>query len=71
MIDPELAAGAVRLALARGASDAECTISEGEEFTASVRMRSLETLKDAGSRSRLQNILRFDFGDPLGEVARI
>jgi len=50
MIDPELATQAIRLALARGANDAECTISEGEEFTASVRMRSLETLKDAGSR---------------------
>jgi len=50
MIDPELATQAIRLALAHGASDAECTISEGEEFTASVRMRSLETLKDAGSR---------------------
>jgi PmbA protein len=50
MIDPEIARQAIRMALARGASDAECTISEGEEFTASVRMRSLETLKDAGSR---------------------
>jgi PmbA protein len=50
MIDPEIATQAIKLALSRGASDAECTISEGEEFTASVRMRSLETLKDAGSR---------------------
>jgi PmbA protein len=50
MIDAELASKAVRLALDRGASDAECTLSEGEEFSASVRMRSLETLKDAGSR---------------------
>ena len=50
MIDVELASKAVRLALDRGASDAECTLSEGEEFSASVRMRSLETLKDAGSR---------------------
>jgi len=50
MIDAELASRAVRLALDRGASDAECTLSEGEEFSASVRMRSLETLKDAGSR---------------------
>jgi PmbA protein len=51
MIDPALATQAIHSALARGASDAECTISEGEEFTASVRMRSLETLKDAGSRA--------------------
>lgn len=50
MIDSDLASQAVRLALDRGASDAECTLSEGEEFSAGVRMRSLETLKDAGSR---------------------
>jgi len=50
MIDPELARGVVRHALERGASDAECTIVEGEEFSAQVRMRSLEKLKDAGSR---------------------
>ncbi|HEV2690658.1 MAG TPA: TldD/PmbA family protein [Bryobacteraceae bacterium] len=50
MIDPEVAREAIRLALDRGANEAECTIGEGEEFSASVRMRSLETLKDAGSR---------------------
>ena len=50
MIDAELASRVVRLALDRGASDAECTLAEGEEFSAGVRMRSLETLKDAGSR---------------------
>jgi len=50
MIDPELAQRAIRAALERGANEAECTIAEGEEFTASVRMRALETLKDAGSR---------------------
>jgi PmbA protein len=50
MIDQELAAQAVRLALDRGATDAECTLAEGEEFSAHVRMRELETLKDAGSR---------------------
>src|SRR5579864_8569633 len=50
MIDQELASQAVRLALDRGASEAECTLSEGDEFSAMVRMRSLETLKDAGSR---------------------
>ncbi|HML15536.1 MAG TPA: metallopeptidase TldD-related protein, partial [Bryobacteraceae bacterium] len=32
------------------ATDAECTISEGEEFSVSVRMREVESLKDAGSR---------------------
>jgi PmbA protein len=51
MIDPELATETIRLALDRGATDAECTLAEGEEFSALVRMRSLETLKDAGSRA--------------------
>src|SRR5580658_2188721 len=46
----ELARQAVRLALDRGATDAECTFAEGQEFSAHVRMRALETLKDAGSR---------------------
>jgi PmbA protein len=50
MIDPELATQIIRLALDRGATDAECTLAEGEEFSALVRMRSLERLKDAGSR---------------------
>ncbi|HUA20847.1 MAG TPA: TldD/PmbA family protein [Bryobacteraceae bacterium] len=51
MIDPELAQQAVRLALEDGATDAECTLAEGDEFSAVVRMRSLEKLIDAGSRS--------------------
>jgi len=50
MIDPQLARDAVRLAMECGATDAECTLAEGQEFSAQVRMRSLETLKDAGSR---------------------
>ena len=33
---PELAADIVKKALAAGASDAECTISEAEEFSANV-----------------------------------
>jgi PmbA protein len=45
-----LAADIVKQALAAGATGAECTISEGEEFSANVRMRELETLKEAGSR---------------------
>src|SRR4029077_12918581 len=32
-----------------GATDAECTIAEGDEFSANVRMRELENLKEAGS----------------------
>jgi PmbA protein len=51
MIDPDLANQTIRLALERGATDAECTLAEGEEFSALVRMRSLERLKDAGSRA--------------------
>jgi PmbA protein len=50
MIETELASRAVRMALEHGATDAECTLAEGEEFSAQVRMRALETLKDAGSR---------------------
>ena len=50
MIATEQASEAIRLALELGATDAECTLAEGEEFTAHVRMRALETLKDAGSR---------------------
>jgi PmbA protein len=53
----ELVQKAVRLALDQGASDAECTISEGEEFSASVRLRELETLKQAGSRGAGLRIL--------------
>jgi PmbA protein len=47
---PEVARDVVKQALAAGASDAECTISEGDEFSANVRMGELETLKEAGSR---------------------
>ena len=46
----ELANDIVKQALAAGATDAECTIAEGDEFTANVRMRELENLKEAGSR---------------------
>ena len=47
---PEIAQSAIKQALSRGATDAECTISEGQEFSASVRMGEVETLKEAGSR---------------------
>jgi PmbA protein len=46
----ELAGETVKQALERGASEAECTISEGSEFSANVRMREVESLKQAGSR---------------------
>ncbi len=54
----ELANDVVRRALAAGASDAECTLAEGEEFSANVRMRELESLKEAGSRGVGLRILR-------------
>ena len=47
---PEIAQDVIKQALAKGATDAECTISEGDEFSASVRMGEVETLKEAGSR---------------------
>ena len=46
----ELARDIVKRAQVAGASDAECTIAEGEEFAANVRMREVENLKEAGSR---------------------
>ena len=53
----ELAADVVKRALASGATDAECTIAEGDEFSANVRMRELENLKEAGSRGAGLRIL--------------
>jgi PmbA protein len=53
----ELAGDVVKRALASGATDAECTIAEGEEFSANVRMRELENLKEAGSRGAGLRIL--------------
>lgn len=47
----DLAQETIRLALEAGATAAECTIAEGDEFSANVRMRELETLKEAGSRA--------------------
>lgn len=46
----EVAQSAVKRAMELGATGAECTISEGEEFSANVRMREIENLKQAGSR---------------------
>lgn len=51
MIDPHIAQDIVRQALESGATDAECTLAEGEEFEVVVRMREVESLKDAGSRA--------------------
>lgn len=46
----ELASRVVDLAKSGGASNSECTISEGAHFSANVRMGEIETLKEAGSR---------------------
>ncbi|MBI1899357.1 MAG: TldD/PmbA family protein [Acidobacteria bacterium] len=46
----DLAAQVVELALAAGANDAECTVSEGDEFSVNVRMGEVETLTEAGAR---------------------
>jgi len=54
----ELADRVVREALARGASDAECTIAEGDEFSVEVRMREIESLKEAGSRGMGLRVLK-------------
>ena len=53
----ELAADVVKRARAAGATDSECTISEGDEFSANVRMREIESLKEAGSRGAGLRIL--------------
>ncbi len=46
----EIAESAVALAKELGATDSECTISASEEFSVSVRMREIESLKQAASR---------------------
>jgi PmbA protein len=53
----ELAQDIVKMARAAGASDAECTIAEGDEFSANIRMREVENLKEAGSRGAGLRIL--------------
>lgn len=55
MID--LARGVVEQALAAGATDAECTVSESEEFSVQVRLGDVETLKQAASRTAGLRIL--------------
>jgi PmbA protein len=41
----------VRLAMQAGASDAEAVAREGDEFSVTVRMGEVETLKESGSRA--------------------
>ncbi|MGB0123401.1 MAG: metallopeptidase TldD-related protein, partial [Silvibacterium sp.] len=46
----QLAADIVAKALKAGSSDAEVTIREGDEFSTTIRMGQVETLKESGSR---------------------
>jgi PmbA protein len=48
---PALAVDLVQRALRAGASDAVAGISEGDEFSVTVRMGEVETLEESGSRS--------------------
>ena len=45
-----LATDVVALAMKAGASDAEAVVREGDEFSVTVRMGQVETLKESGSR---------------------
>ena len=47
----EIATSAIALARELGATDSECTISEGSRFETVVRMGEVENIKDAGSRA--------------------
>jgi PmbA protein len=46
----ELALRVIQMALDGGATAAECTVSEGDQFSVNVRMGEVETLTEAGSR---------------------
>ena len=46
-----LAQDVVRRATAAGATAAECIVREGDEFSTTVRLGQVETLKESGSRS--------------------
>src|SRR5271170_3670517 len=46
----QLAAQVVQSARKAGATDAEVVVSEGDEFSVSVRMGEIETLQESGSR---------------------
>lgn len=53
----EIANDAIQQALDAGATDAECTIAEGEEFSVQVRRGEVETIKQAASRGMGLRIL--------------
>src|ERR1700689_5145002 len=47
----ELASDVVSRAMRGGATAAECVVREGDEFSTTVRLGQVETLKESGSRS--------------------
>jgi len=47
----EIAVGAVRRAMESGASAAEVVVTDGSEFSTTVRLGKVETLKEAGSKA--------------------
>ena len=54
----EIAKSAIELARELGASDSECTLSEGSSFETVVRMGEVENIKDAGSRAAGIRVLK-------------
>ncbi len=54
----QLSSDVVKRALAHGATDAECTIAEGTEFSVNIRLREVEQLKEAGSRGAGLRVFR-------------
>jgi len=59
----QVAATVIRLAREAGATDAECTTAEGDEFETTVRLGEVEQIKEAGSRSAGVRVL---FGKRVG-----
>jgi PmbA protein len=47
----DVAARLIAMAMAAGASGAEATVADGDEFEVTVRLGEVETLKEAGSRA--------------------
>ncbi|MGB9147737.1 MAG: DNA gyrase modulator, partial [Acidobacteriaceae bacterium] len=66
----QLASDIVARALRAGASDAEVTIREGDEFSTTVRLGEVETLKESGSRGvGLRVLLQADKGDRVASTS--
>ena len=59
----EIANDVVKAAMREGASGVECTVNEGNEFSATVRMGDVEQVKEAGSRGAGVRVL---FGHRTG-----